>query len=83
MPGSSASKEKRALQIVVGIASMVPIAAGAAGALFGPLLVGNRAVDAPDLDSHFRYLSGCYWESASPMRARCPGSSDGESDFFC
>jgi hypothetical protein len=58
MPGSSASKEKRALQIVVGIASMVPIAAGAAGALFGPLLVGNRAVDAPDLDSHFRYLSG-------------------------
>ena len=58
MPGFSARKEKRALQIVVGIASMVPIAAGAAGMLFGPSFIGDRATDTPNLDSHFRYLSG-------------------------
>jgi hypothetical protein len=58
MPGFSARKEKRALQIVVGIASIVPIAAGAAGMLLGPSFIGDRATDTPNLDSHSRYLSG-------------------------
>ncbi len=45
------------LQIVVGIASLVPIGAGAAGALLGPAMVDITGVAAA-ADSHFRYLSG-------------------------
>jgi hypothetical protein len=50
--------EKRALQIVVTIGSLVPIGAGSAGMLFGPRFMGSTIVGAGDLDSHFRYLSG-------------------------
>ena len=49
--------ESRALQLVVALASLVPITAGAAGILLGPALVGAQAADT-DVDSHFRYLSG-------------------------
>ena len=52
------SLAKRALQITVAVASLVPISAGAAGMLLGPRLVGAAIVGPPDLDSHFRYLSG-------------------------
>ena len=48
----------RSLQVVVALASLVPIGAGAAGVLLGPRLVGAAIVGAADLDSHFRYLSG-------------------------
>jgi hypothetical protein len=58
MPDSSASNERRALQIVVAIASLVPILGGAAGIILGPLLVDERSAHTADLDSHFRYLSG-------------------------
>jgi hypothetical protein len=54
-PGSAS--EKRALQIIVAIASLVPILAGASGVLYGPVLVGDVG-GSHDLDSHFRYLSG-------------------------
>jgi len=50
--------EKRALQIVVAMGSLLPIGAGSAGMLFGPRLMGSASVGAGDLDSHFRYLSG-------------------------
>ncbi|HEX3993771.1 MAG TPA: DUF4345 domain-containing protein [Acetobacteraceae bacterium] len=50
--------EKRALQFVVAIGSLVPISAGSAGILLGPRLVGSAGIAAGDLDSHFRYLSG-------------------------
>lgn len=49
--------ERRALQIVVAVASLVPIAAGAAGFLIGPAMVGVVAAP-PGADSHFSYLSG-------------------------
>jgi hypothetical protein len=52
-----ADLEKRALQIVVGIGCLVPIIAGAAGIVHGPAMLGIDG-SAPDLDSHFRYLSG-------------------------
>jgi hypothetical protein len=52
------SLAKRALQITVAVASLVPISAGAAGMLLGPRLVGAAIVGPADLDSHFRYLSG-------------------------
>jgi hypothetical protein len=48
--------ERRALQIVVAIASLVPISAGAAGVLLGPAMVEIATPAAAD--SHFRYLSG-------------------------
>lgn len=50
--------ERRLLQIAVAIGTTVPIAAGAAGMLLGPRLLGPGAVGSVDLDSHFRYLSG-------------------------
>lgn len=49
--------ERRLLQIAVALGSLVPICAGAAGIVFGPVMV-----DASELivtaDSHYRYLSG-------------------------
>jgi hypothetical protein len=49
--------ERWALQIVVAIASLVPISAGAAGMWLGPAMVD--AAGAPiAADSHYRYLSG-------------------------
>jgi hypothetical protein len=49
---------RRALQIAIGIGGLVPVAAGLAGVLMGPAMVQHGLVDAPALDSHFRYLSG-------------------------
>jgi hypothetical protein len=49
--------ERRALQLVVAVASLVPIFAGAAGIILGPAMVD--AGNVPNAaDSHFRYLSG-------------------------
>jgi hypothetical protein len=49
--------ERRALQIIVAIASLIPISAGAAGVVLGPGLVDVTGVPIA-ADSHFRYLSG-------------------------
>ena len=40
----------------MGVCSLVPIGAGGAGLLLGPALVAGAST--PDVDSHFRYLSG-------------------------
>jgi hypothetical protein len=56
MQGMKSAGGKRLLQIAVAVGSLVPIAAGGAGLLLGPTLVGGG--DARELDSHFRYLSG-------------------------
>jgi hypothetical protein len=48
--------ERRVLQIVVALGSLVPIFAGAAGILSGPAIV--EASGPVSADSHFRYLSG-------------------------
>jgi hypothetical protein len=50
--------EKRALQIMVAVGSLVPIVAGAAGVWLGPRLVDNHIEVSEGLESHFRYLSG-------------------------
>lgn len=50
--------EKRVLQIVVMVGSLVPIGAGAAGMIFGPRMTDGNFAGSADLDSHFRYLSG-------------------------
>jgi hypothetical protein len=50
------SRQPLGLQIAVALAGLVPVGAGLAGVLAGPALVGDSSN--PDLDSHFRYLSG-------------------------
>lgn len=51
-------RERRLLQIAVALACLVPLTAGASGAVQGPGMVKNSAAASADLDSHFRYLSG-------------------------
>ncbi len=53
-----ANSGRQALQLAVAVASVVPIAAGAAGVILGPAMLGDHAAATPDLDGHFRYLSG-------------------------
>lgn len=53
-----AAIERRLFQGVVLIASIVPIGAGALGVLVGPKMLHGVASASPDLESHFRYLSG-------------------------
>ena len=51
--------ERRLLQTAVAVACLVPLSAGAAGAVQGQQFIhGDPAPTLPDLDSHFRYLSG-------------------------
>jgi hypothetical protein len=51
--------ERRLLQGAVAVASIVPVAAGLSGILASAGMVkGVSAPLPPDLDSHFRYLSG-------------------------
>jgi hypothetical protein len=52
------SPEKRILQSVVAIGSLVPIGAGATGMLLGPRMLDVGGIGSADLDSQFRYLSG-------------------------
>jgi len=52
------STERRLFQIAVLVASIVPITAGAKGGLMGPAMIHGSPPLSPDLDSHFRYLSG-------------------------
>lgn len=46
------------LLIIVAIAALVPICAGGAGMIFGPAMIPDVSTPVPDLDSHYRYLSG-------------------------
>lgn len=57
----SPEREKRLLQIAVAIACLVPLSMGAASVIVGvAILSGAPEPPPPDLDSHFRYLSGIY-----------------------
>jgi hypothetical protein len=51
-------RERGLFKVVVLVATLVPIIAGAAGVLTGPEMIKGVATGSPDLDSHFRYLSG-------------------------
>ena len=56
----SLTTEKRLLQLFVGLACLVPLMAGGVGVILGAAwLAGNASVE-PDLDSHFRYISGVF-----------------------
>lgn len=55
----TAQGEKKLLQLVVAIASIVPLSMGLLSVNHGPsILKGVSTPAPPDLDSHFRYLSG-------------------------
>lgn len=58
MINSRLAAERRAFKIIVVAASIVPIAAGAAGVLAGPRMLHGVGTASADLESHFRYLSG-------------------------
>ena len=53
--------EKRALQLVVAIACLVPLLTGGASILHGPAMFGHPRDVPVDLDSHFRYVSGIFF----------------------
>ena len=66
---------RRALQIAVALAAVVPIVAGAAGALVGARIAGDWP--GASLDSHVRYLSGlllgiglAYWAMVPRIERR-------------
>jgi hypothetical protein len=68
--------EKRLLQTAVAVGGLVPVGAGAAGALLGPAMLGAD-VYGPASDSHFRYLSGlllgiglAYWSMIPRIERR-------------
>jgi hypothetical protein len=50
--------EKRALQVVILVLALIPVATGVAGVLLGPAFRGAQAPWPVDLDSHLRFLSG-------------------------
>jgi hypothetical protein len=53
------NKERGLLQVAVAFACLVPLAAGTAGMVEGPaMLESEMAGYLPNLESHFRYLSG-------------------------
>lgn len=55
----SKQRERRLLQLAIALACLVPLSAGTAGVVAGPAMIeGDLAGDLPDLESHFRYLSG-------------------------
>lgn len=51
-------EERRLLQGAVALACLVPLGAGRAGVVLGPAMIAAELAPNPDLDSHFRYLSG-------------------------
>lgn len=54
-----AGRERALLQVAVAVGCLVPITAGIIGVWLGPKMVmGPESLVLPDLDSHFRYLSG-------------------------
>lgn len=66
--------ERRLLQGVVALGCVVPLAAGGAGMIGGPaFLSGVDSGTAPDLDSHFRYLSGLLFAIGLAFATCIPG----------
>ncbi|MCC0806916.1 DUF4345 domain-containing protein [Methylobacterium sp. W2] len=51
-------REREALQRVVAVAAIIPVASGLFGILFGLGGIGGDSLSQISADSHFRYLSG-------------------------
>jgi len=64
--------ERRLLQGVIAIACLVPLTAGTKGVLRGAAYI-DKALVTPDLDSHFRYLSGIFLMMGIAFVSTIPG----------
>lgn len=65
--------ERRALQLVVAIACLVPLSIGGWSVLHGPGFLGHPPVIPTDLDSHFRYISGIFFAVGIAFASCVPG----------
>lgn len=66
--------ERRLLQIAVAAGCVVPLLAGGSGMIEGPaFLHGVASPVSPDLDSHFRYLSGLLFAIGLGFATCIPG----------
>ncbi|WNO54416.1 DUF4345 domain-containing protein [Stakelama saccharophila] len=52
--------ERRALQLMVGVLTLIPLYVGLRSLFGGPAWIGGVTAVPVDLDSHFRYLSGLF-----------------------
>lgn len=65
--------ERRALQIVVAIACLVPLTIGGISIVRGPGWLGHAPVIPADLDSQFRYVSGIFFALGLAFTTCVPG----------
>ena len=73
--------ETHALRLAVALGSCVPLAAGGAGMLLGPHLLGFTGP--ADLDSHFRYLSGLLFAIGIGFASTIPRIETQGARFRC
>ena len=69
----SPAVERRALQIVVALACLVPLSVGGWSVARGPGFLGHPPVIPTDLDSHFRYISGIFFAVGIAFATCIPG----------
>jgi hypothetical protein len=74
--------ERRALQIVVAVGSLVPISAGLAGVLRGPGFIDAHTAFSTDINAHFRYLSGLLLAIGIAYMSAVPGIERSRSRFL-
>ncbi|WP_375392588.1 DUF4345 domain-containing protein [uncultured Sphingomonas sp.] len=65
--------ERRALQLMVAIACLVPLTVGGLSILRGPGWIGHPPMIPRDLDSHFRYVSGIFFGLGLAFTTCVPG----------
>lgn len=70
---SATPTERRALQLVVAIACLVPLAIGGISIVRGPGWLGHAPVVPADLDSQFRYVSGIFFALGLAFTTCVPG----------
>ncbi|WP_294282325.1 DUF4345 domain-containing protein [uncultured Sphingomonas sp.] len=69
----SPAVERRALQVVVALACLVPLSVGGWSVARGPGFLGHPPVIPTDLDSHFRYISGIFFAVGIAFATCIPG----------
>ncbi|NUU46957.1 DUF4345 domain-containing protein [Sphingomonas zeae] len=65
--------ERRALQVVVAIACLVPLTIGGISIVRGPGWLGHAPSIPTDLDSQFRYVSGIFFALGLAFTTCVPG----------
>jgi hypothetical protein len=73
--------ERRLLQAAVALGCVVPLLAGGAGMVEGPAFLHGVGRAPPDLDSHFRYLSGLLFAIGLAFASCIPSIEDKTGRF--